>query len=377
MRFLASPGSPVQIFDEEDDRPFGAERLDERTPSFVQASPRDPRVEAAGDVKPEREAEDLAAPEALENGCGESLSLARAARATPPRAASMYCLDLGRAAAREAYDRKLVQELSYEPSLSDPASPTTVRSRAMPSSSMRRKAARTNSSSRARPTNVAPALRVPPISGWSMRRAGVGTDLAEASPSPRPCGARRTRRRGGRQRAVRSPTRISPGAAACSSRAATLTASPLAKELPTRGRPLTTSPVLTPMRNPSAPPKSSARRNRIARAALGRAPHDPRMPPARRTPPSQHHRRTSQPFRHCADLVGHRLIEAVEERARVLRITPFGQRRRSNEVGEQNARQRSLADGGAVIDRRRAGRAETAPAGSAAPHSRHAARSAS
>jgi len=47
---------------------------------------------------------------------------------------------------------------------------------------------------------------------------------------------------------VRSPARISPGSAACSSRAATLTASPVTKELPARGRPTTTSPVLTPMR---------------------------------------------------------------------------------------------------------------------------------
>ena len=84
---------------------------------------------------------------------------------------------------------------------------------------------------------------------------------------------------------VRSPTRISPGSAACSSRAATLTASPLTNELPSRGRPATTSPVLTPMRSDSArrrPPRAAA----ASRARRGeRARRGPRAPPVRRTPP--------------------------------------------------------------------------------------------
>ena len=67
--------------------------------------------------------------------------------------------------------------------------------------------------------------------------------------------------------AVRSPTRISPGSAACSSRAATLTASPVTNELPTRGCPTTTSPVFTPMRSESASPKSSSSRLCIESAA--------------------------------------------------------------------------------------------------------------
>ena len=53
---------------------------------------------------------------------------------------------------------------------------------------------------------------------------------------------------------VRSPTRISSGFAACSRRAATFTASPVTNELPTRGSPTTTSPVLTPIRSRSVSP---------------------------------------------------------------------------------------------------------------------------
>jgi hypothetical protein len=56
---------------------------------------------------------------------------------------------------------------------------------------------------------------------------------------------------------VRSPARISPGSAPCSSRAATLTASPLTNELLSRARLTTTSPVLTPIR--MARPLSSRR----------------------------------------------------------------------------------------------------------------------
>jgi hypothetical protein len=47
---------------------------------------------------------------------------------------------------------------------------------------------------------------------------------------------------------VSGPKRISPGAAACCSRAATLTASPVASR---SSVPVTTSPVLTPMRSSS------------------------------------------------------------------------------------------------------------------------------
>ena len=66
---------------------------------------------------------------------------------------------------------------------------------------------------------------------------------------------------------VRSPASTCPGGAASSSRAATLTASPVTKELPSRGRPTTTSPVLTPIRRANSPSKSSLSRFCIERAA--------------------------------------------------------------------------------------------------------------
>ena len=53
----------------------------------------------------------------------------------------------------------------------------------------------------------------------------------------------------------RSPSRISPGRAACSSRAATLTASPTTNDSPREGSPATTSPVLTPVRVASSVPQ--------------------------------------------------------------------------------------------------------------------------
>ena len=67
--------------------------------------------------------------------------------------------------------------------------------------------------------------------------------------------------------AVRSPTTISPGAAVCSSLAATFTASPVTKELPSRLRPTTTSPLLTPIRRTSWSPNSSCSLRRIATPA--------------------------------------------------------------------------------------------------------------
>ena len=49
-------------------------------------------------------------------------------------------------------------------------------------------------------------------------------------------------------RGSRSPIRIWPGAACCSSRAATLTASPVTSAWPPAGSPATTSPLLMPVR---------------------------------------------------------------------------------------------------------------------------------
>ena len=55
-------------------------------------------------------------------------------------------------------------------------------------------------------------------------------------------------RRRGRAACVPTPIRTSPGAAACSRRAATFTASPVTSAWPAAGSPATTSPVFTPIR---------------------------------------------------------------------------------------------------------------------------------
>ena len=84
---------------------------------------------------------------------------------------------------------------------------------------------------------------------------------------------------------VRAPARISPGAAACSSRAPTFTASPLTNELPSRGRP---RPLLPCSPRSAAPHgRRTARRADAASRAphAARAPHGPPAPPAPRTPP--------------------------------------------------------------------------------------------
>ena len=75
-------------------------------------------------------------------------------------------------------------------------------------------------------------------------------------------------RRGG---SVAAPSRISPGAAACSSRAATLTASPVARVCPL---PTTTSPVLTPVRSASSDAE-------LVEPSSGEARRGSRRPPAR------------------------------------------------------------------------------------------------
>ena len=129
----------------------------------------------------------------------------------------------------------------------------------------RRAARRSSASSAARPTigvSRRRALRrVRPLRTSVSRYAGSGSDLplsasgstgsAETAP--------RTRRK------VGSPSRISPAGAACSRRAATLTASPVTRAW--RGAsPATTSPVLTPIRS-AIDGRSAARAPRSAAAS--------------------------------------------------------------------------------------------------------------
>jgi hypothetical protein len=65
---------------------------------------------------------------------------------------------------------------------------------------------------------------------------------------------------------VSRPSRMSPGRADCSSRAATFTVSPVVKEPPAAAAPVTASPVLTPMRTANSTPRS--RRSSPPRAAI-------------------------------------------------------------------------------------------------------------
>ena len=78
------------------------------------------------------------------------------------------------------------------------------------------------------------------LAGWAAASTVDGSPNSKASPT---------------SVAVRSPTSTWPGAAACSSLAATFTASPVANELPSRGRPTTTSPEFTPIRNARRSPR--------------------------------------------------------------------------------------------------------------------------
>ena len=136
---------------------------------------------------------------------------------------------------------------------------------------------------------------------------------------------------------VRSPTRISPGSAACSSRAATLTASPVTNELPSRGCPTTTSPVFTPMRSDSAiaeqllePPLHRQRGVQRALCVI--------LLRGRRTE-GRHHGIADELLDRAAgagDLGRHRVVEAVQQGARSLRILRTGELRRAHQVGEQH-----------------------------------------
>ena len=148
-----------------------------------------------------------------------------------------------------------------------PASPIRVTSFGRRFIATSRYAARTSSSSSSRPTNASckpptPRGRISD-SARTSRRAGTPSGFPFASTmkgSPN-SNAPRT------APTVRSPTRADPGVAASSSRFATFTASPVTNELPSRGRPTTTSPVFTPILKETAPSKMASRRRCIESAA--------------------------------------------------------------------------------------------------------------
>ena len=151
--------------------------------------------------------------------------------------------------------------------LPTPGSPTTLASKQRDSETACSKSVCSCSSFRSRPTSGRPA-RAAGGGAARSRKARTGSDLPLAAIGA--SGSTSARERA----ALSSPSRISPGCAACSRRAATLTASPVTKVSREEASPLTTSPVLIPMRSWSFAPKrrssssfKSSRRLRISSAA--------------------------------------------------------------------------------------------------------------
>ncbi len=138
-----------------------------------------------------------------------------------------------------------------------PASPTTVTSSQRACACARSHASTICASSRSRPTNRDAWLRSGASSTETSRYAGTGSDFPfNVSGST---GSATTASR--TSACVVSPISTSPGAAACSNRAATFTASPVTSRSDV---PVTTSPVFTPIR-PRIPSSGSA--SRISTAA--------------------------------------------------------------------------------------------------------------
>ena len=153
---------------------------------------------------------------------------------------------------------------STEPSASStsrdfptPASPTIVTSSQRRSDRASSTASRTRASSRSRPTNAAVCRRSPASRTPTSRKAGTGCLLPFRSSAS--TGSTSTESRTSSK--VAWPSSTVPGFAACSSLAATFTASPVASR---SSVPVTTSPVMTPIR---ACRPSSGSASRISTAA--------------------------------------------------------------------------------------------------------------
>ena len=136
---------------------------------------------------------------------------------------------------------------------------------------------------------------------------------------------------------VAAPIRISPGGAACSSRAATLTASPVTSVSPS---PATTSPVLTPVRNESATDELLAER-RQPLADLRHGPYRPQRVVLVRDGDAEHsHRRVADELLHRAAVPLHDptdLLEVAAHRApHRLGIKPLAECRRPGHVAEDD-----------------------------------------
>ena len=151
--------------------------------------------------------------------------------------------------------------------LPTPAAPSTVTSWQRRSARLRSRACSRTATSRSRPTNrlvvVARRSDSERPSTSSSRQAGTSAALPF-----RVSGATRSARAACRASSqVCWPTSTSPGAAACSSRAATLTASPVATVPLLPSVPTTTSPLFTPILVASRTPWSDSRPSFMASRA--------------------------------------------------------------------------------------------------------------
>ena len=183
---------------------------------------------------------------------------------------------------------QFLEELCAEPRLADPRLPITVTSWG---SARARRAGRSAAACRGRPParRAGRRMLVHSRTRWpAARKAGSGVDALRLDR-----GRRRSSWARRQARAVRSPTSTSPGSAACWSRAAALTASPVTRRSPLSGT-ARTSPVSIPTRTESLPsmrrdplePPPGPRRWRDRGRRRGRQ--------ARRRPPSPRRRCTSR-----------------------------------------------------------------------------------
>ncbi len=250
-----------------------------------------------------------------------------------------------------------------------PAGPSSVKRYDERCDTTLSKSSRSRWSSRSRPTIGESRRRTRPADAESMsssRYAATGALLPLSSSSTAStCTASRT------SCCVSCPIKISPGSAFCSSRAATLTASPVTSASPS---PATTSPVLTPIRACSPIVATAARSSTAARTARSAS-----SSCACGTPKTAI---TASPMNFST-------VPAVplEDRARVLEVPPH---RRSHGLGvvslPERGRARQVAEDDrdglpdltghlGLLERRAAGAAELEPlwiflaAACASPHS--------
>ena len=158
--------------------------------------------------------------------------------------------------------------------------------------------------------------------------------------------ARLAGRRPRRGRAARSNRRgaISPGSAACCSRAATLTASPVARLPPARASPTTTSPVLTPIRIAIVEPALGAEglvERREGDLHLGGGADGPQRVVLVDDRDAEHgHDRVADELLDGAAVPledrAHRLEPAAHDRAQRLGVEPLAEPGRAGDVGEHD-----------------------------------------